>query len=31
MHLTTWADSAFSGGSGTKTDPYKIASTTDLD
>ena len=27
---TAWADSAFSGGSGSKADPYKIASTADL-
>jgi len=27
---TAWADSAFSGGSGSKGDPYKIASTADL-
>ncbi len=27
---TAWADSAFSGGSGSKGDPYQIASTTDL-
>ena len=27
---TAWADSAFSGGSGTQADPYQIASTTDL-
>lgn len=27
---TAWADSAFSGGSGTQADPYQIASTSDL-
>ena len=28
---TAWADSAFSGGSGTEGDPYQIATTADLD
>ena len=31
LTTTTWAQSTFSGGSGTSKDPYKISSTADLD